>query len=115
MVKYFIKVVELPLHAIMPVIIVLSMVGSYAIRNSSFDPKVVFVVGLLAYFSKKLLDLPLAPIIIGLILGPIAERSLSQTQVMAAAYENQYHVFCFFQTHLHNSVLCVLRCCFMRL
>lgn len=94
-VKYFIKVVELPLHMIMPVIIVLSMVGSYAIRNSSFDPKVVFVVGLLAYFSKKLLDLPLAPIIIGLILGPIAERSFSQTLVMAAAHETNIMFFIF--------------------
>jgi len=106
-VKYFIKVVELPLHFIMPIIIVLSMVGSYAIQNSSFDPKVVFVVGILAYFSKKLLDLPLAPIIIGLILGPIAERSFSQTMVMARAHESHILSFIFARPICIILTLCV--------
>ena len=84
-VKYFIKAVELPLDITLPIIVILSMVGAFAIQNNPYDTKLVLIFGLLAYLSKKTINMPLAPLIIALILGPIAERSLGQTLVMANA------------------------------
>ena len=56
-------------------VVVFSVVGSFAIRNSVFDIYVMFVFGLIGFFleAKKV---PLAPVILGLILGDLIEKKL---------------------------------------
>jgi len=66
-----------------PVIITLSVIGSYAINNSVFDVGLMFIFGLLGYVMVKC-KFPTAPMVIGLILGPIAETGLQQSLLISS-------------------------------
>lgn len=70
-------VVVLPTRFLAPAIAVLSVVGAYAIRSSVVDVVIMLVLGVLAYFLGRA-GVGVAPIVLGLVLGPIAERGLVQ-------------------------------------
>ena len=66
---------------LMPAIVLLSFVGAYATRTSPFDFTVVIIAGI-AGFLLRLNGFPLAPIIIGFILGKPLEMGLRQGLVL---------------------------------
>jgi len=68
--------------AILPVIVALCVVGSYAINNSLFDVKMMFLFGLLGYVMEKF-KFPTPPLIIAFILGEILERSAGQAIIIS--------------------------------
>lgn len=79
--KYFLKASQAPQVILSPIIVILCIVGSYSINNNFFDVWVMLIFGLFGYFLRKTGFHP-APIIIGMILGPIAENGLRQSMVM---------------------------------
>jgi len=83
-VKYLAKMVLIPRGILAPVIVVLSVIGSYAIRCSLIDVGFMFGMGLLGYALRKL-KFPLVPIILGMILGPLAEENLARSITIAHA------------------------------
>ena len=58
-----------------PVVFVFAAIGSFGIRNDVADIWIMFACGLIGYFFKKF-KYPIAPLIIGLVLGPLTEVSL---------------------------------------
>ncbi|HSP48541.1 MAG TPA: tripartite tricarboxylate transporter permease, partial [Clostridiaceae bacterium] len=80
--KYFAKVISIPSHILTPVIFVLCIVGSYAINNNFFDVMVMFGFGALGYVMEKT-EFPVSPIVLALILGPMAERELRKALMMS--------------------------------
>ena len=74
-IKAFDWILRLPRRLILTSVMVFSVVGSFAIRNSLFDVYVMFAFGLIGFFleAKKV---PLAPVILGLILGDLIEKKL---------------------------------------
>src|SRR5699024_5908755 len=56
-----------------PLIIIFCVTGSYAVRNSIFDVIIMLLFGIVGYFMEKS-KFPLAPVVLGLVLGPIAEE-----------------------------------------
>ena len=77
-----------------PAILVLSLVGSYAIKGqaivaATFDMGVALGLGILGYFLKKT-DYPIAPIVLGLILGGMLEENFRRAAKLA---EGNYFVF----------------------
>jgi putative tricarboxylic transport membrane protein len=62
-------------------VVVLCVVGSFAINNSFFDVGVMFAFGILGYFMDKL-SIPVAPLVVGLILGGMLDVSLHQSLLM---------------------------------
>jgi len=58
-----------------PIIIVLCVVGVFALSNSMFDVIIMFISGIIGYFFRKF-GYPTAPLVIGLVLGSIAEENL---------------------------------------
>lgn len=75
-----------------PVIIFLSMVGSYSIYNNIGDIYTMVATGLIAHVLRKAGFLP-GPIVLGLILGPIAEQGLLQSILMGRARGSLMVVF----------------------
>lgn len=73
-VKIFTKIVEIPKGILMPLIIILSVVGSYAIRNNLFDIFWMLGFGILGYFLKRN-DYPVAPCVLGIILTSLLEEN----------------------------------------
>ncbi len=68
-------ILRLPRNIILTAVLIFSVVGAYALRNSMFDVYVMFAFGLLGFFLESR-RVPLAPMILGLILGPIVEEKL---------------------------------------
>jgi len=74
-IKAFSLFVRLKTSLVMTAVTVFCIIGSYALRNSVFDVYVMFVFGLIGYAFEKL-RIPLAPMILGLILGRTVEDNL---------------------------------------
>lgn len=77
-------VVNIPTRVLVPSILLLTIVGSYAIRNNEMDVIVMFVCGILGYVLREL-EFNAGPIVLGLILGPIAEKGFVQGLIMGNA------------------------------
>lgn len=74
--KTLAKVARFPRHFVLPVILAFCVVGSFALSNRFFDVWVMLGFGLIG-FAMESTKIPLAPFIIGFVLGPIAEEKLS--------------------------------------
>lgn len=70
-----VRVIFVPKAYLLPVIFLCCVIGSFAIANRMFDVWVMLGFGALGYFFEKA-KVPLAPFVIGIVLGPIAEKNL---------------------------------------
>ena len=73
-IRLFTKVLSVPKVILTPAIFVLCVIGSYAMKNSLFDVWVMLIAGVVGYFLAKV-KVPTSPAILGLILGPMAEKN----------------------------------------
>jgi putative tricarboxylic transport membrane protein len=81
-IRIFAKMVELRKGILIPAIIVLSVVGTYAIKNSLIDVYWMIGFGIFGYFLK-MYGFQVGPIILGVILGPLMDESYRQA-IMAS-------------------------------
>jgi len=78
------RIISIPLRLLAPLIMLLAVIGSYAIRNNIFDVYFMFGLGVFVFLMKPLGFHP-GPIGLGLILGPIIEPSLVQALYISDA------------------------------
>ncbi len=81
-VRIFTKVLSVPKAVLIPIIFLLCFVGSYALANNMFDVAVMLFFGVLGYFFQKL-EISSSPVILGLILGPMAESNFRRALLMS--------------------------------
>ncbi len=75
MVSLFVRVLLVPPRYLMPAVAMISFVGIYGISGSTFDLLVMIGFGVLGYILRKL-DVPLVPVILGVLLGNEMEKNL---------------------------------------
>lgn len=75
LVRWFAKISLIPQQILVPVVLMLCAIGAYALNNNLFDIWVLFVFGLIGYLLWKA-DVPLTPLILGVVLGSNLERQL---------------------------------------
>lgn len=73
--KQTIKILRIPNPLLMPIVGVLCVIGSYSIGANVFNLYLMIPVGIVAFFLTEM-GYPIAPLVIGLILGPMADESL---------------------------------------
>src|SRR5699024_3013699 len=74
-IKAFVRINDIPMHFLIPIVFVLCAVGSFAINNRVFDVWVLLLFGLIGYFLRnKGYSLP--AFVLGVILGPMTEENL---------------------------------------
>ena len=73
-IRVFSKVLSVPKVILTPIIFALCIIGSFAMKNSLFDVWVMLIAGVVGYFLSKA-KVPTSPAILGLILGPMAEKN----------------------------------------
>ena len=73
-VKPFAKIIEIPKSIIMPIVIILSVIGTYAIQNSVVDIFYMIGFGVLGYFMR-LYGYATGPMVLGIILGPMLDAN----------------------------------------
>ena len=77
LVGLWVRLLHIPSAWLYSGILVISTVGVYGASNSLFDVGLLYVFGLLGYGMRRF-DFPVAPLVVGLILGPMLEQSMRQ-------------------------------------
>lgn len=81
-IRMFTKIVECPKAVLIPLIIVLSAVGTYAIQNNPVDVYWMLLFGVVGYFMKTY-GFQVGPVILGVILGPMMDSNYRRTMLRA--------------------------------
>jgi putative tricarboxylic transport membrane protein len=81
-VPWWAAILRIPFSIIAPVIIVVCAIGAYTVNSSMFDVVMMLVFGVLGYAFKKL-KYPLAPLVLALVLGDMAEASFRQAMLLS--------------------------------
>jgi putative tricarboxylic transport membrane protein len=74
------QLLRVPRSVLMPIILMFCMVGTFAINNSVFGITVLLVLGLVAYLMEEN-GFPIAPAILGLVLGPLLEDAFMTSMI----------------------------------
>ena len=83
------KVLRIPVKYLMPIIMALCIVGAFCLSNQVYHVAVAIAFGFIGYFMKKF-GFPGAPLVLGVILGPIAEKNLDRALQLS---RNDWSVF----------------------
>jgi len=81
-VPFWAAVLRIPFSVIAPIIIVLCAIGAYTVHNAFLDVGLMLVFGVIGYLFKKL-HYPLAPLVLALVLGDMAESSFRQSMLIS--------------------------------
>jgi putative tricarboxylic transport membrane protein len=81
-VPWWAAILRIPFPVIAPVIIVICAIGAYTVHSSMFDVALMMVFGVVGYLFKKL-KYPLAPMVLALVLGDMAEASFRQAMLIS--------------------------------
>lgn len=81
-IKGFVNVTRVPQKVLVPILLVLCVIGAYAGNNAISDILIVVIFGILGYFLRKL-DFPLTPMVIALVLGPLAEDNMRRALLLS--------------------------------
>ncbi|KQU77960.1 MULTISPECIES: tripartite tricarboxylate transporter permease [unclassified Rhizobacter] len=79
-VPWWAAILRIPFSVIAPVIIVICAIGAYTVHSAMFDVVMMLVFGVVGYVFKKL-RYPLAPMVLALVLGDMAEASFRQSML----------------------------------
>lgn len=88
-VKPLMKILRAPEAVTSSFILVLCMLGAYALRSNIQDVWILFIFGILGYIMQRF-DYPTTPLVLGAILGPLAENSFLTTMI---SFHNNWTVF----------------------
>jgi putative tricarboxylic transport membrane protein len=75
MVGLWVKLLKIPKPQLYAGILIFATVGAYGMRQSAFDLFLLYAIGLLGVLMRRF-DFPTAPVVVGMILGPLAEAQL---------------------------------------
>jgi putative tricarboxylic transport membrane protein len=78
LIPLWVRLIRIPRSVLFPFVLGFCVLGAYSINGQAFDIGLMTAFGVLGYAFKKL-DIPLAPMILTLILGPLMETSLRQS------------------------------------
>ncbi len=83
LIKLWVKLLEIPRALLYAAILVFATLGVYSLGNSAVDVLVMYAIGVLGFFMRRY-DFPIAPVVLGVILGPLMEaqfrRALSAAE-----------------------------------
>jgi putative tricarboxylic transport membrane protein len=75
-------ILRIPFSVIAPIILVVCAIGAYTVHNAILDISVMLIFGVIGYVFKKL-SYPLAPLVLALVLGDMAESSFRQSMLIS--------------------------------
>jgi putative tricarboxylic transport membrane protein len=87
--KYLVRVLELPEVIVSAYVVMCCILGAFAARNNITDVWLMVVFGVVGYLCERL-RFPIAPMVLGVILGPIAETNFMTTMI---SFGNDWTVF----------------------
>lgn len=82
LVGVFVRLLSIPPMYLLPIVTMVAFVGIYSISHSTFDLYFMVAFGVAGYFLRKL-EIPLVPVILGLLLGPEMEKNLGHALILS--------------------------------
>jgi putative tricarboxylic transport membrane protein len=83
MIAIWVKLLQIPAPLLYAGILVFATIGTYGITQSWVDLVLLYAIGIVGYLMRRY-DFPTAPVIIGMILGPLAEQNFRQAMTISA-------------------------------
>jgi putative tricarboxylic transport membrane protein len=83
MIRIWVKMLEVPAPMLYAGILVFATIGTYGISQSPVDLALLYMIGAMGFLMRRY-DFPTAPVIIGVILGPLAEQNFRQAMTISA-------------------------------
>ena len=80
-IRLFANVTKVPMVVLLPCIVIATVMGAFAIANTTFDIFVMIIFGVIGYALRRL-DFPIPPFVIGLVLGSLAEVNLRRSMML---------------------------------
>src|SRR6056297_22843 len=80
--KYFARLISLKREYLIPIIMLLCLVGSFGMRDSTFDIFILIAAGIIGFVLRRTGFTP-APLVLGMILGPIFEKNLRRAMILS--------------------------------
>ena len=81
-VRLFPRILRTPDAILFPAILTLCFLGAFSLNNSVYDMSIALLFGVIGYITRKN-SFPMAPVVLGVILGPIAEDELGRALIIA--------------------------------
>jgi putative tricarboxylic transport membrane protein len=82
LIRLWVKVLEIPRPALYTAILVFATLGVYSISGSVTEVLIAYAIGVLG-FGMRRYDFPIAPVVLGVILGPLLELQLRRTLIVS--------------------------------
>ena len=82
LIRLWVKVLEIPRPVLTAAILVFATLGTYSISGSPTEVLIMYVIGVLGFFMRRF-DFPVAPVILGVILGPLMEAQFRRTLLVS--------------------------------
>ncbi|PKL07662.1 MAG: C4-dicarboxylate ABC transporter permease [Spirochaetae bacterium HGW-Spirochaetae-7] len=79
--KFWLKVIKISPAVLIPMIVTVAFIGSFAVKNSLFDVGACLVFGIVGWILKRN-GYPMAPIVLGMVLGKLAEVNFRRAVIM---------------------------------
>jgi len=97
----FVWVLRMPFTILAPIIFILCIIGGYAPTQDMHDVWLMFLFGVVGYLMRKL-DYPMAPAVLAIVLGPLAEASMRQSLII-----NHGNPMIFFERPISGPIMAV--------
>jgi putative tricarboxylic transport membrane protein len=82
LIRLWVKVLEIPRPVLTASILVFATLGTYSISGSVTEVMIMYAIGVLGFFMRRF-DFPVAPVILGVILGPLMEAQFRRTLLVS--------------------------------
>jgi putative tricarboxylic transport membrane protein len=82
LIRLWVKVLEIPRPVLTTAILVFATLGTYSISGSVTEVMIMYAIGVLGFFMRRF-DFPVAPVILGVILGPLMEAQFRRTLLVS--------------------------------
>ena len=84
------KVVTIPKRLLMPIIVVLCVIGAFAVNNRMFDVSLMFFFGILGFFMRRR-DYPVAPMTLAIVLGGMMDSNFRRAISLASSADHFFY------------------------
>jgi len=82
LISIWVRMLKIPFHLLLPFILVIAITGTYATNNNVTEVYISLIFGVIGYFMKHA-NLPAAPVIMGIVLGPLLETHFRRALIIS--------------------------------
>ena len=87
--RFYAHITRLPYEILAPIVMTFCIAGAYSTNNRVYDIFIILIFGIVAYFLRRM-DFQLVPILLGIVLGPLAEKNFRRAMVIS---EGSFKIF----------------------